>query len=100
VSWLLAGIPRMQPGLPQSFSGPLGLDLTGPAGARFTISSGGQEISVTPDAGSSPEPRATIISPTDAFLAWSTKRLPWQQLVLVEGDRAEAARFLDAINLI
>jgi hypothetical protein len=31
VSWLLAGIPRMQRKLPREFAGPLGLDLTGPA---------------------------------------------------------------------
>jgi hypothetical protein len=34
------------------------------------------------------------------FLAWSTTRLPWQQLVTVEGDHDGAARFLNALNLI
>ena len=34
VSWLLAGIPRMQRELPGEFAGPLGLNLTGPAGTR------------------------------------------------------------------
>ena len=100
VSWLLAGIPRMQRKLPQEFAGPLGLDLTGPAGTRVTINSDGAAITVTPRADSAFEPRAVITSSTDDFLAWSTKRLPWQQLVSVEGDRDEAARFLNALNLI
>jgi uncharacterized protein (TIGR03083 family) len=100
VSWLLAGIPRMQRKLPREFAGPLGLDLTGPAGTRVTISSDGAAITVTPRAGSTAEPRAVITSSTDDFLAWSTTRLPWQQLVSVEGDRDEAARFLNALNLI
>jgi uncharacterized protein (TIGR03083 family) len=100
VSWLLAGIPRMQRKLPQAFAGPLGLDLTGPAGSQVTISSDGAAIMVTPSTDSALEPRAVITSSTDDFLAWSTKRLPWQQLVSVEGDRAEAARFLDALNLV
>jgi hypothetical protein len=100
VSWLLAGIPRMQRKLPQEFAGPLSLDLTGPAGTRVAISSDGAAITVTPGADSALEPRAVITSSTDDFLAWSTKRLPWQQLLSVEGDRGEAARFLDALNLV
>jgi hypothetical protein len=55
---------------------------------------------VKPSTGPGLEPRALITSSTDDFLAWSTKRLPWQQLVSVEGDREEAARFLDALNLV
>ena len=100
VSWLLAGIPRMQRKLPQEFAGPLGLDLTGPAGTRVTISSDGAAITVTPGTDSDLEPRAVITSSTDDFLAWSTRRPPWQQLVSVDGDRDEAARFLNALNLV
>jgi hypothetical protein len=90
----------MQRKLPQEFAGPLRLDLTGPAGTRVTISSDGAAITVTPSADPGFEPRAVITSSTDDFLAWSTTRLPWQQLVSVEGDRDEAARFLNALNLI
>jgi hypothetical protein len=60
----------------------------------------GAAITIMPGAKPTLEPRAIITSPTDAFLAWSTQRLPWQRLVLVEGDHEEAARFLDAINLV
>jgi uncharacterized protein (TIGR03083 family) len=100
VSWLLAGIPQMQRKLPQEFAGPLDLDLTGAARTRVTISSDGAAITVIPSTGSDLEPRAVITSSTDDFLASSTRRLPWQQLVSVDGDRDEAARFLNAINLV
>ena len=90
----------MQRKLPQEFAGPLGLDLTGPAGTRVTVSSDGAAITVMPSTDSDLKPRAVITSSTDDFLAWSTKRLPWQQLVSVEGDRDEAARFLSALNLV
>ena len=100
VSWLLAGIPRMQPKLPREFAGPLSLDLTGSAGTQVTISSDGAAITVTPRTDSALEPRAVITSSTDDFLAWSTTRLHWQQLVSVQGDRDEAARFLNALNLV
>lgn len=55
---------------------------------------------MTPDTDSAFEPRAMITSSTDDFLAWSTKRVPWQQLVSDEGDGGEAARFLNALNLV
>jgi hypothetical protein len=92
--------PRMQRKLPQAFAGPLGLDLTGPAGTRVAVSFDGAAITVTPGTDSTFDPRAIITSSTDDFLAWSTKRLPWQQLISVEGDRDEAARFLNALNLV
>jgi hypothetical protein len=76
VSWLVAGIPRMQRKLPGEFAGPLGLNLTCPAGTRVAISSDGPAITVTPGTDSTCEPRAIITSSTDDFLAWSTTRLP------------------------
>jgi hypothetical protein len=33
-------------------------------------------------------------------MAWSTQRLPWRDLVRVDGDEHVAAKFLDALNLI
>jgi uncharacterized protein (TIGR03083 family) len=100
VSWLLGGIPKMQPKLPQEFAGPLALDLTGPAANLVDITSDGVAITVLPCDGSDFEHQATLTSPTAAFMAWSTKRIPWQELVSVEGNHDEAARFLDALNLI
>jgi hypothetical protein len=63
VSWLLAGIPRMQRKLRREFAGPLGLDLTGPAGTRVTISSDGAAITVTPRVGSTVEPGGNHLAP-------------------------------------
>jgi MDMPI C-terminal domain len=90
----------MQRALAGKFAGPLGLELTGPAATRVIISSDGAAVTVTPRDGSAVEPRAVITSSTEDFLAWSTTRLPWQQLTSVEGDQEEAARFLDALNLV
>jgi hypothetical protein len=90
VSWLLGGIPRTQPKLPQEFSGPFVLDLTGPAATLLDVSSDGEATTVPPCADSYFEHVATITSQTDGFLAWSTKRVPWQQLVSVEGDWDDA----------
>jgi hypothetical protein len=42
----------------------------------------------------------TLTSTNEDFLAWSTTRLPWRQLVSIDGDQAVAAEFLDALNLI
>jgi len=52
----------MQRKLRREFAGPLGLDLTGPAGTRVTISSDGAAITVTPRVGSTVELRAVITS--------------------------------------
>jgi hypothetical protein len=41
-----------------------------------------------------------VTSSTSDFLVWSTKRLPWEPLVTIDGDRDAAQRFLNAINLI
>jgi hypothetical protein len=43
---------------------------------------------------------ATLTSTSTDFLAWSTTRLPWRQLVSIDGDSTVAAAFLDALNLI
>jgi hypothetical protein len=41
-----------------------------------------------------------MTSSTSDFLAWSTKRLPWEPLVSIDGDTGAAGRFLTALNLI
>jgi hypothetical protein len=100
VSWLLGGIPKMQPDLPQHISAPLALNLTGPAAQKVVISVNGGAISVIPQAETDLATIATMTSSTSDFLAWSTTRLPWGPLVSIEGERAAAAEFLDALNLI
>ena len=100
VSWLLGGIPKMQPDLPQHIAAPLALNLTGPAAQQVVISRKGGAISVAAQAETDLTAIATMTSSTSDLLAWSTKRLPWEPLVSVEGDRSAAAEFLDALNLI
>jgi hypothetical protein len=41
-----------------------------------------------------------MTSSTSDFLAWSTKRLPWEPLVSIDGDTSAARRFLTFLNLI
>jgi uncharacterized protein (TIGR03083 family) len=100
VSWLLGGIPKMQPDLPQHISAPLALNLTGPAAQQVVISVNGGAISVVPQAETDLAAIATMTSSTSDFLAWSTKRLPWEPLVSIDGDTDAARRFLTALNLI
>jgi hypothetical protein len=100
VSWLLGGIPKMQPDLPQAISAPLALNLTGPAARQVVISVNGGAISVAPQPETDLAAIATMTSSTSDFLAWSTKRLPWEPLVSIDGDTGAARRFLTALNLI
>lgn len=100
MSWLLGGLPKMQPALPQSISVPIALHLTGPGGADVVISVVDGAISVRPQTDAGQDTAATATSSTSDFLAWSTKRLPWEPLVTTDGDREAAQRFLTAINLI
>ena len=100
VSWLLGGIPQMQPGLIGHLSAPLALHLTGPAAQEVIITPDTDAITVRPLDHSVDTAAAMLTSTTADFLAWSTTRLPWRQLVSVDGDTAVAANFLDALNLI
>jgi hypothetical protein len=60
----------------------------------------GVAITVLPCEESHFEHVVTITSPTKAFIGWSTKRVPRQELVSVEGNWDKAARFFDALNLV
>ena len=100
VSWLLGGIPKMQPTLAGHLTAPLALRLTGPAAQEVLISPDADAITVRPLDSAADKAAATLTSTSEDFLAWSTTRLPWRQLVSIEGDRTVAADFLDALNLI
>jgi uncharacterized protein (TIGR03083 family) len=100
VSWLLGGIPQMQPELVHHLSAPLALRLTGAAAQDVFISADEDVITVRPLDCAAINPAATLTSTTPDFLAWSTTRLPWQQLVSIDGNTTVAAAFLDALNLI
>jgi uncharacterized protein (TIGR03083 family) len=100
VSWLLGGIAHMQPDLARHLTAPLGLRLTGPGATEVLISAEAGAITVQPTLSAADKAAATLTSTTTDFLAWSTTRLPWRDLVSIDGDRSAAAEFLDALNLI
>ncbi|MEU0501348.1 maleylpyruvate isomerase family mycothiol-dependent enzyme [Nocardia sp. NPDC005998] len=100
VSWLLGGIPKMQPTLAGHLSAPLALRLTGPAAREVLISPDADAITVRPLDSAADNAAAMLTSTSEDFLAWSTTRLPWRRLVSIEGDRKVAAEFLGALNLI
>jgi uncharacterized protein (TIGR03083 family) len=100
VSWLLGGIPQMQPGLASHLSSPIQLTLTGPAAHTAILSvnnaTGRIAIDQRPDGAAAAE----IISTTNDFLAWATQRIPWQDAVTVDGDTTVAEDFLNNLNLV
>jgi hypothetical protein len=100
VSWLLGGIPQMQPDLARHLRAPLALHLTGPGAQKVLINADAGAITVQPFASAANNAATTLTSTSEDFLAWSTTRVPWRQLVSVDGDQAVAAEFLDALNLI
>jgi uncharacterized protein (TIGR03083 family) len=100
VSWLLGGIPRMQPGLARHLRGPLALHITGPGAREVLITADEDAITVQPLAAPATNAAAALTSTSEDFLAWSTTRLLWRQLVSIDGDQVVAAEFLDALNLI
>lgn len=99
VSWLLGGVQQMQPELPGALTGPIRLKLTGPAATSVVIDSSDGRTTVTPTAAYMNDASASVTSTTTDFLAWSTTRVPWRELVAVDGDQQVAERFLDALNL-
>src|SRR5580658_855456 len=99
VSWLLGGIPKMQPDLWAHLDGPVGLVLTGPAPTSVVMTPVEGAIQVAPPDGDSQAPLATVRSATADFLGWSTTRLPWRDSAAIDGDPAVAAHFFDALNL-
>jgi uncharacterized protein (TIGR03083 family) len=100
VAWLLAGLPKMQTDLVGAITGPVALTLTGPGAQRVLIQADGDALAVTPADHSASSAAATITSTSTDFLAWSTGRLNWRNLVTVDGDHATAYAFLEALNLV
>ena len=88
----------MQPTLAAAVDGPLVLELTGPGGRDVLIDVTDGAITVGAAAGA--DAVATISSTTADFLAWSTRRVDWRNVVTVSGNHSAAQRFLDALNLI
>jgi uncharacterized protein (TIGR03083 family) len=100
VSWLLDGIATMQPDLAAHLTAPVVLRLTGPATQEVLISADADTITVGPVDSAANNAAATLSSTSEDILAWSTTRLPWRQLVSIDGDPRVATAFLDALNLV
>jgi uncharacterized protein (TIGR03083 family) len=100
IEWLLGGISQMQPGLAQHLCSPISLQLNGPGAQHVLLTPGDSTPIVTPKTDSSVHAATTVTSTTEDFLAWSTQRLPWPDLVHIDGDHHIAAEFLNALNLI
>jgi len=100
VTWLLGGVPKMQPTLVTTIEGPLLLELTGPGGRDVVVDVTDGAITVVAAADATAQPVATIRSTTADFLAWSTRRIGWRNVATINGDHAAAQRFLDQLNLI
>lgn len=100
ISWLIGGLSQMQPELADYIEAPITLVLVGPGARQIQLSAhgGGVRIAEPPDAAA---PSAAVLTSNTAdFLAWSTRRMPWQESVQVAGDLGVARSFLDVVNLI
>ncbi|SOX56672.1 hypothetical protein MAAFP003_5380 [Mycobacterium ahvazicum] len=100
VAWLIGGLSQMQPDLTDHLLAPISLRLTGPGERRILVEPGEGALRVSETDDADARPVATVTSTADDFLAWSTQRLPWSELVDIDGDRDIARRFLDAVNLV
>jgi uncharacterized protein (TIGR03083 family) len=98
VSWLIGGLPQMQPGLGQFLLAPITLQLNGSGGRDVVLSSEAGVLSAGDPADAAVV--TTVTSTAADFLAWSTQRLPWPAVVHVDGDEQVARQFLNALNLV
>lgn len=97
VGWMLAGLPKMQPGLERSLAAPIRLTLTGVGGGSWRLVPGADAITVEAGEG---DAVATVTSSAHDFFLWGTTRQPWRSLCTVTGDESVAATFLDALNIV
>jgi uncharacterized protein (TIGR03083 family) len=98
ITWLASGLEQMQPDLAAHVTAPIAVQLTGPGGRRLLLRSDGGALMVA-ESVEAPA-AATILSTTQDFVAWSTKRVPWEAVTRIEGDERVAVDFLDHVNLI
>ena len=97
VGWMMAGLPKMQPGLHEQLDGRLRLDLDGPGAQVHDVVRDGDSLVVVAPTGS---PDVTVRSSAHDFVRWGTRRMPWRDACRVDGDEAVAARFLDALDIV
>lgn len=100
ISWLVGGLSQMQPELAGHLEKPITVRLFGPGARHIQLRAVGDLVAVAEPRETGIASAAIISSSTTDFLAWSTRRLPWPDLVHVDGDAHVAQSFLDAVNLI
>lgn len=102
VGWLIQGLPQMQyERLEAVMARPFAISLAGPGGGQWTAYPTNEDgHAVRVDDGLGMDAAFTATSSTHDFVGWSTQRVPWADVVTVDGDEAYAADILDAINLI
>jgi uncharacterized protein (TIGR03083 family) len=88
MEWMIAGLPQMCADALRYMDRPIVLQLDGPGGGAYPIGPEGDSA-------------ATIITTTDAFVRWGTRRRSWRsEGVSVIGDEAYGILFCDACNVI
>ncbi len=102
VEWMLAVLPWMcADALGAVVDRPVALDLAGPGGGGWTIAPGGPDGRVAVVEEPAPGDAAAVVRSTDHdFAMWGTRRTPWRDHVVIEGDADYAASVLDAINIV
>lgn len=99
VEWMLAGLPQMCAAAFSFVDRPIELRLEGPGGDTFTVAPGEAAPTISP--GAAAGPAAVVVSGTDEFVRWATRRRAWRdEGVVVTGDEAYGAAFCDACNVI
>lgn len=98
IGWMLRLLLRLSADAIAALPGPVHLSLSGHGGGEWTI--GG----TAPDGvvrGVPADPVATVLSSTEAFPAWATRRVSWREAdVAVRGDEQAAATFLDEVHVV
>ena len=98
IGWMLAGLPQMCPSVSKVLDQPLALHLTGPGGGQWTLRPDVARLSVVE--GTGPDAAATATSSAVDFVLWGTTRVPWRDVVALDGDTTYAARVLDEIDIV
>jgi hypothetical protein len=96
IGWMLTGLPQMCPAVSTVLDRPLGLELTGPGGGRWTLQPGDVMAVVE----GSTDASVVVTSSAVDFVLWGTTRVPWRDCVSLAGDAAYAEQVLDQINIV
>jgi hypothetical protein len=96
IEWMLAVLGnQLASATPEWMDRPLSLRLHGQGGDTWTIDRRGVAN------GASPAAVAVIDAAAERFPCWGTRRSPWRDHdIVISGDAAYGARFLDGINVV